>query len=395
MHNLQLSTRLEKLLIEYLSLDTSAADGHNYPHAVSLLKLFLLQIGFETEVVDIPVSVAGGQNRQHLIARRFTSNKLPTLLIYNHIDVVPATYKNAFVPTIKDGKIFARGACDHKGSTVAVLAALEQLQSTQLRFNVVFIATTDEETGQLEQLRFLAKKLHLPKNTLVFDPDTMAGGVSVATLGLYQLEIIVEGKSVHSGVSHMGVNAVEQAASIIDFLKKTEKPRLESQASQFKSFPGTGVDHICSRANINQIHGGVAANVVPDNCSFIVDFRFIPESDVATEVMCIKARLEDFCKKEKIQIKLTEKSFCESYATTHPEVDLLNGLYFELTGESGVYGVLGSTHAAQWCKELELPHFGIGVARGDTGMHSSNEFAYLNDLNSLKQVLVKYLAPQT
>lgn len=367
-------------------------DGRNYATAVQLLGDFLSQVGFTVTTVPMPESVTGGRpNRAHLVARRFESDMLPTLLIYNHIDVVPATYPHAFSLKILDGKIFARGACDHKGSTVTVLSALEKLQAKKLRFNLIFIATTDEETNQLEQLRYLTAHLKLPPDTLVFDPDTLAGGVSVATLGLAQYKITIHGKAVHSGVSHFGINAIEQAGQIIQYLTQTEKPRLEGQISRFASFPSTGVTHICSRANINVISGGTVANIVPDRCELTVDFRFIPEADVQAESAGISKRLQHFADEHGIKVEITQVVSCEAYATTHTEADRLNEIYQLITGEGGLYGVLGSTHAAEWCKELGLPHFGIGVARGDTNMHGVDEFAYIKDMIALEATLLEYL----
>lgn len=375
----------------YLSLDTSCEDGKNYPLAIKLLGDFLGEIGFVTEVVKMPGSVTELPNRQHLIARRGNDSSLPTLLIYNHIDVVPAPYEGAFEPKVVGEKLFARGACDHKGSTLAVLAALEKLQAEQLRFNLIFIATTDEETGQLAQLHYLTTKLQLPSNTLVFDPDTLAGGVSVATLGLAQLEVVIHGKSVHSGVSHLGVNSVEQAGQLLEFFA-AEKTRQEAQISKFPSFPSTGIEQICARCNVNMIAGGTAPNVVPDAVKLTVDYRFIPEQDVAQEVRLIQERLGAFCKKRDINCSMFAMQSCESYATEHPEVEKLSAMLEELSEDGHAYGVLGSTHAAQWCKELALPHFGVGVARGDTRMHGVNEFAYLEDMAMLEHVMVSYLS---
>jgi succinyl-diaminopimelate desuccinylase len=389
---LPFSSSIQKIFKKYIELDTSTSDGKNYPATIQLLQEFLNQVGFETKVLSIPVTVAKNENRQHLIARRNQSSDLPTLVIYNHIDVVPADYPGAFSFVVKDGKVFGRGTSDHKGSTVGVLAALEKLHKKPLRFNIIFIATTDEETNQIDQLRYLTPHLNLANETLVFDPDTLAGGVSIASLGLMQLEINIQGKSVHSGVSHLGINSVEQASQVIEYLKKNEKTRLEKQTSQFPSFPSTQIKQICSRCNINKINGGTANNVVPASCVITVDFRFIPEVSVADEVIGIVERLNQFCSKQDIKAEVKVVSTCESYFSQHPEAEKLNSVYQEITGEGGLYGVLGSTHAAQWCKEMKVPHFGIGVARGDTNMHGVNEFAYIKDIQNLEETLIKYLA---
>jgi succinyl-diaminopimelate desuccinylase len=383
---------IQTLFEKYISLDTSRADGKFYIAAVKLLEGFLQDCNFATEQLQIPKDSAGGrENRVNLIARKEIGKNAPTLLIYNHIDVVPAAYKDAFTFKMTEDKVFGRGACDHKGSTVAVLSALEALKDTPLRFNIIFIATTDEETDQIEQLRYLSKKLKLPKDTIVFDPDTFAGGISVASLGLAQFDITVKGKSAHSGSSHMGINSVEQAATIIEYLKLFEKTRLEAQTSRFASFPSTGVTHICSRCNVNMISGGIAPNVIPDICTLKVDCRFIPESDVAEETAGIMTRLQAFAEKQHIELEINVTASCESYYSEHPEAGKLNKIYDNITGEGGLYGVLGSTHAAQWCKELGLTHFGLGVARGDTNMHGVNEFAYIQDIEDLSKTLIEFL----
>lgn len=389
MLQLPFSKRINLLAEDYLSLDTSRSDGKNYPIAIKLLGDFLGEIGFGVEMVKIPLTVTELPNRQHLIARRHSDPSLPTLLIYNHIDVVPAPYQDAFVPKVIGEKLFARGACDHKGSTLAVLAALEQLQQSPLRFNLIFIATTDEETGQLEQLQYLTTKLQLPETTLVFDPDTLAGGVSVASLGLAQVVVTLHGESVHSGVSHLGVNAVEQAQKLLEFFA-TEKTRQEQQISKFASFPSTGIEQICARCNVNMIAGGTAPNVVPDTAQLTVDYRFIPEQDVKTEVAGIQKRLKAFAAKHQMNYSVAVLAQCEAYASEHPEIDRLSAVLKANGSDPGKYGVLGSTHAAEWCKSLALPHFGVGVARGDTRMHGINEFAYVADLVLLEQVLVQY-----
>ena len=104
--SLPFSNRANALLKSYLELDTSLPDGRNYAAALQLLGDFLGKIGFTVTTIPMPESVTDGRpNRSHLIARRFESDKLPTLLIYNHIDVVPATYPEAFTLQITCKKI--------------------------------------------------------------------------------------------------------------------------------------------------------------------------------------------------------------------------------------------------------------------------------------------------
>ncbi len=389
--DLSLSPRVLNFFKEYLELDTSLPSGENYPQAITLLDNLLAEYGFENEIIEIPEEVANSKNRVNLIARRFISKDLPTLLIYNHIDVVPATHKNAFKFQVKGDKIYGRGAADQKGGTVGILSALENLQGKKLRFNLIFIATTDEETEQLEQLRFLTPKLKLPEQTIVFDADTFTSGVTIATLGMLDLGILIKGKSAHSAMSNLGKNAVEDAGKLINFFAQV-KEKFEKMESKHKPFKSLGIEAACSRCNVTLISGGVASNVVPDSCQITVNFRFIPELNVEKETDKILKEIADFCKKEKIDYEITRVHRLDGHIGKHPLAAELNKFYEEVSGEEGgLYCALGSTPVSGWTNELGLPRFSLGAIRGDNNVHGADEFVYIKDIVNLGRTLEKFL----
>ncbi len=377
-----------------METDTSHPSGVNYPKTIKLLENYLINLGLTTEVVDIPVRATDGKkNRVHLVARKFFGNNLPTLLMYNHIDTVPADYQNSHKFKITNGRAYGRGTSDHKGSTVAVLSALESLKATGfkgLKFNLIFWATTDEETNQKAQLTHMTKKLKLPKNTIVFDPDTFAGGVTNAHLGVLQFEIIVKGKAVHSGMSHLGTNAVEATSKLLYFFSKIKK-EYEKQLSQYPTFKSSGLSHLCSRCNVNKISGGIANNVVPDKCVVTIDCRYIPEGDVVKEREKLYQRIKKFCQNEKISYDLKDIVMIEGYASEHPKMYELDKIYRKYANEGGIFGTLGSTEMSEWTKYLSLPHFGIGTIRTDTNTHGVDEFAYLRDIENLSLTMEEFL----
>ncbi len=390
MKSLPLTPTANEFLKRYIELDTSREDGKYYPKAIELIQDYLSDIGFDCETVPMPSSVTKLPNRIHLIAKKAAKRDLPTLVIYNHIDVVPATYDGAFTFSHDENKVYGRGACDHKGSTAVVLSALERLHRERLRFNIIFLATTDEETDQRAQLEFLSSKLDLPKDTIIFDPDTFAGGITVAHLGCMQLNVTIHGKSAHSAASHLGVNSIEQAQLLLQFFAN-EKKKQERVKSAIAPFPSSQTDSITARCNVNMINGGTAANVIPDICHLSVDYRFIPEQDVKAEKLEIFKRFEQFSHTHQLNTKLEVKVEFEGYVSDHPEANTLNTIYKKFSKHSGKFGVMGSTPAAHWAKQLNLPHFGIGIARGDTLMHAVGEFAYIEDMVSLEKTLIEFL----
>ncbi len=381
-----LKSEVLELFKKYVELDTSLPSGENYPAAAGLLESWLNYCGFTTQIEEIP----NLKNRIALIARRFTSKNLPTVLIYNHMDTVPADYPGSHKFVLEKGKAYGRGACDHKGSTVAILSALKELKDKKLSYNLVFLATCDEETSQKEQLKYLTKILDLSKDTVVFDPDTEAGGVSVAYLGLLHFNLTIKGKSIHSAISNLGINAVEKAGLLIQFFGEIKK-EYEAQFSRYHTHPGSGLDFVCSRCNVNMIKGGIAANVVPDNCTLTVDCRYIPEIDSQKEIAKLSLRIKEFCAKQKIKYEVSNIITIESSMCENPLVDKLNKICKSISGEGGVYAVTGSTDVSEWSKKLNLPHFGIGVIRADNNIHGVNEFCYLKDVENLDLVMRKFL----
>lgn len=375
---------------KYIEVDTSDPSGIHYPTCIALLKNLLVQLSFDVEIHPIPQKIALGKHRQHLVGRRFVSHSLPTLLIYNHIDVVPADYPGAFDFRADNTKVYGRGTSDHKGGTVAVLSALEALKNSQLRFNIIFWATTDEETKQLSQLTYMTNKLKLPSNTIVFDTDTFAGGVTIARMGLLGMHIAVQGKSIHSAMSNLGKNAIEDSAKLIVYLQ-TIKKQYEAQKSAYRAFPSSRLTYVCSRCNVNSIHGGIVYNTIPDRCELKVDCRYIPEADVQKEKITLLKNIDAFCKKNGIDYEIMASYSIEGNGGVSLYAQKLNEIYTSINGSGGLFCILGSSDVVPWVKSLQLPHFGLGVARGDTHVHGKNEFAYIKDIETLDQTLRMFL----
>ncbi len=137
----------------------------------------------------------------------------PTLLIYGHYDVQPAEPLDLwtsppFEPTVRDGRIYARGAADDKGQLFLHLAALEVLLRTRGRLpvNVVVLAEGEEEVGSPHLLPFVERwKERLAADAVVISDSAMfAEGLPsllFSLRGLAYAEIRVRGArgDLHSG----------------------------------------------------------------------------------------------------------------------------------------------------------------------------------------------------
>lgn len=140
------------------------------------------------------------------------NNKSENLGILCHLDVVPVIEKNwsypPFKATLKDGKIFGRGAIDDKGPAIAVLYAMKSIKDLGIKLlnNVRFVVGTDEENGSSD-LEYYSTCESMPPN--VFTPDGSypcinieKGMIRISFSGKYQGDFIkeIQGGTVINGV---------------------------------------------------------------------------------------------------------------------------------------------------------------------------------------------------
>ncbi len=137
----------------------------------------------------------------------------PTVLVYGHYDVQPADplnlwHSGPFEPVLKDGKIYARGACDDKGQFYMHVKAFEtMLRTDTLVTNVKFIIEGEEEIGSPNLAKFVTANKELLKADVILISDTAMlsmehPSIDVGVRGLSYIEVEVTGpnRDLHSGV---------------------------------------------------------------------------------------------------------------------------------------------------------------------------------------------------
>ncbi len=137
----------------------------------------------------------------------------PTVLVYGHYDVQPADplelwNSGPFEPTIIDGKIFARGACDDKGQFYMHVKALEMMTKTNtMCTNIKFVIEGEEEIGSPNLASFVKANKALLKADVILISDTAmismdTPSIDIGVRGLSYIEIEVTGpnRDLHSGV---------------------------------------------------------------------------------------------------------------------------------------------------------------------------------------------------
>jgi acetylornithine deacetylase/succinyl-diaminopimelate desuccinylase-like protein len=201
--------RIHDELFDFLRIPSvSAKAEHNgdTKRAAEWVKASLDKIG-------IPAKIYPTAGHPVVVGEWRNAPDAPTVLIYGHYDVQPPEPLDlwtspAFEPTVRDGKIFARGSVDDKGQLFLHIKALEAHLATRgkLPVNVVVIAEGEEEIGSENLAQFVAdqRKLLQADAVVISDSAMFAPGlpsILSSLRGLAYFEINVQGPSsdLHSG----------------------------------------------------------------------------------------------------------------------------------------------------------------------------------------------------
>ena len=146
-------------------------------------------------------------------AEKIIDPSLPTVLVYGHYDVQPSVpnelwHTPPFEPTIRDGKIYARGACDDKGQAFMHVKAFETMMQTQtLACNIKFMIEGEEEVGSSNLGTYCRNNKEKLKADVILISDTSMiandiPSIDVGLRGLSYVEVEVTGPNIdlHSGV---------------------------------------------------------------------------------------------------------------------------------------------------------------------------------------------------
>lgn len=153
------------ILEQYLQLETVSAQNKFIPETVEYISGVIKDFGGDVQVLD---DLGGNPVVYGFFPAGEKGDSTSTLLYYNHYDVQPADpldewVTEPFVPTVRDGKLFARGVSDNKGDTIARLTAIKVLQETEggLPCNIKFLIEGEEEIGSPNLTPYLEKYAEL------------------------------------------------------------------------------------------------------------------------------------------------------------------------------------------------------------------------------------------
>jgi len=192
----------------------------------------------------------------------------PYTLLESHIDTAPADDwpDVAFVPRVRDGRLYGRGACDAKGSLVAMIMAVEELLAAGERppLPVALLAAADEEYGQSGIRQFA--DLNWPLRQAVIGEPTRLRPI-LKHKGVVRWDITVHGRSAHSSQPELGCDAIAGAMRVMARLEEHQRRLRERFVSPLMTGP---------TITVTMIRGGRTRNSVADECTLSVDYRMLP-----------------------------------------------------------------------------------------------------------------------
>ena len=312
----------------------------------------------------------------------------PVLCFAGHTDVVPTGpleqwHSDPFVPTIRDGKLFARGAADMKVSDAAFVTATERFlaRHPKPRGSIAFLITSDEEGPAVDGTVKVVEALKARGETLdyciVGEPtcaaefgDTIKNGRRGSLTGLLR----VKGVQGHIAYPHLAKNPIHLASHAIAELAETMWD--EGNAN----FPPT-------TWQISNIHGGTGAdNVIPGEVEILFNFRFSTASTAEGLMDAVHEILDEHRLEYEIDWKLSGKP----YLTPRGNLcDKLAEAIVEVTGVSPELSTSGGTSDGRFIADIcpQVVEFGPL----NMSIHKLNEHVALEDIERLAAIYEKTL----
>ncbi|MCD7709920.1 MAG: M20 family metallo-hydrolase [Porphyromonadaceae bacterium] len=198
-------------------------------------------------------------NNVWAIAEGFTPGRTTILLNSHHDTVQPVEgWKGeAFHAREENGYLYGLGSNDAGASLVSLLHAFLVLASRPQPYNLIFLASAEEEVSGKNGVELALKELPPITFGVVGEPTGMRP--AIGEKGLMVLDCRVAGVSGHAARNE-GVNAIYEALPVIEEFRKFSFPKVSRLLGPVK-------------LTITQIKAGTQHNVIPDCCEFVVDVR--------------------------------------------------------------------------------------------------------------------------
>ncbi len=285
--------------------------------------------------------------------------------IAGHLDTVPLS--DNLPSRLDGGNLYGLGSCDMKGGVAIALRLAATIAAPTRDVTYIFYECEEVEAVRngLGRLAESEPQLLEADFAVLMEPSNAV--VEAGCQGSIRIDIIVPGVRAHSARWWMGVNAIHGAGEVIERLL-TYAPR------------SPVVDGLRFREGLNavQISGGVAGNVLPDECRISVNYRFAPNRSEEEALEHLRELFEGF-----------DVELVDSAPGAMPGLDRPAAAAFAQAVGGEVNPKFGWTDVARF-SALGVPAVNFGP--GDPQLaHSRGEFVPLAHLHSCEQTMTAWL----
>ena len=323
---------------------------------------------------------------QNLWARRGAGS--PVVCFAGHTDVVPTGplsewHSDPFVPTVRDGKLYGRGAADMKSSIAAFVVAAEAFVAERPRHvgSIAFLLTSDEEGPAVDGTVRVVEKLKQRGEgidyCIVGEPssvDALADTMKNGRRGSLSARLVVRGIQGHVAYPHLARNPVHQLAPVLAELAKTQWDKGN------ESFPPT-------TWQISNIHAGTGVgNVIPGSVEVDFNFRFSTESTEAS----LKERVESALKKHNLEYTIAWTLGAKPFLSKRGKLaQTVVQVAKQHTGRTAELTTTGGTSDARFIIEICPEVLELGPI--NASIHKLNEHIALAELEQLPKIYLDTL----
>ena len=312
----------------------------------------------------------------------------PLLCFAGHTDVVPTGplsewHSDPFVPTLRDGKLYGRGAADMKSSIAAFVVAVESFLKERPKHSgsIALLLTSDEEgpavDGTVKVVEALKRRGESMDYCIVGEPtsvealgDTLKNGRRGSLSG----KLSVKGIQGHVAYPHLARNPVHQLAPALAELAKTQWDRGN------ESFPPT-------TWQVSNIHAGTGVgNVIPGSVEVDFNFRFSTESTDAS----LTQRVEAILKKHGLDYSLAWVLGAKPFLSAQGKLaQTVTEVCKRRTGRNAELSTTGGTSDARFIIEISPEVLEIGPV--NSSIHKLNEHIEVAALDQLSKIYLDVL----
>ena len=344
--------------------------------------------------LDIPVRVypAPDGARANFFADWGATEGPGRYLINGHMDIKPVDGMTVdpYAAEIRDGRMYGRGTCDMKGGIAAMLCAIKNLVRAghTPSGGITFYSDIEEEYSAGNGYYWAEREgMFDGYEGLISGEPTMLE-VQVGNRGCFATAFESRGRSAHSGLAYLGVNAIHNMVRFIT--EYLELPYLKVENPYFGK---------CT-VNFERIKGGLYLSAVPDRCEACVDSRLIPETPpevVQAEIDGLIARLAD----EGIDIReiaqppdwrpTTFKKKAEAIPADHPLTQRVAAAVEHITGTPATISGCPAVTIAMVLIKRGTPAVICGPG-SIAQAHTEDEYVDLDQLTAAARVYTRLLA---